>query len=166
MDWGLALPVGRQGVFKQSTERTLDLGAGSGSHDSRARRRDLGLHESGTGHTGAELDQRSDIYSLGATLFKLISGKAAFEGRVSDVRHASFVVIFLAYGVQQASTQSIGGDLPESHVGKARDRYATALELAQDVDNYLADAAVSALTNHCCDVSPAGHVGIGRSFRA
>lgn len=31
--------------------------------------------------TGAEMDVRSDIYSLGATLFHLITGRFAFEGR-------------------------------------------------------------------------------------
>lgn len=33
--------------------------------------------------TGAEMDARSDIYSLGATLFHLITGRFAFEGRTA-----------------------------------------------------------------------------------
>jgi serine/threonine protein kinase len=33
--------------------------------------------------TGAEMDVRSDIYSLGATLFHLITGRFAFEGRTA-----------------------------------------------------------------------------------
>ncbi len=144
VDWGLALPVGRQGVFKQSSERTLSLGSGTNeSSNTGAGTPAYMSPEQAT--LGAELDQRSDIYSLGATLYKLISGKSAFEGPASDVR-----------------LRVIRGDFPpptqvNRHVSRALEaiclkamsvrpdnRYATALELAQDVDNYLADASVSA----------------------
>ena len=146
VDWGLALPVGRQGVFKQSSERTLDLGAGSGSHDSSNTGAGTLAYMSPEQATfGADLDQRSDIYSLGATLFKLITGKAAFEGRVSDVRARVIRGDFSRpTEVNKRAPKALEAICLKAMSVRPEERYATALELAQDVDNYLADGAVSA----------------------
>ena len=146
VDWGLALPVGRQGVFKQSTERTLDLGAGSGSHDSSNTGAGTLAYMSPEQATfGADLDQRSDIYSLGATLYKLITGKAAFEGRVCDVRARVIRGDFARpTEINRSAPKALEAICLKAMSAEPDQRYPTAMELAQDVDNYLADAAVSA----------------------
>ncbi len=143
VDWGLATPVGREEPFKQSGEKTL-MPSGSGQDS------DSGAGTPAYMSPEAAADQvltpAADVYSLGATLYKLLTGKPAFD----------------APGLQQLLNKVIRGDfLPPSEVNHGtskaldaiclkamatdpQDRYATALELAADVENYLADEPVTA----------------------
>lgn len=146
VDWGLAQPFGRDEQFRQTGEETLmpsDSDSSQGSD-----------HGAGTpaymspevAEKAIVLSPATDIYSLGGTLYKILTGVAPFNG-------SSF---------PQIRQQIISGDFPpptqrQRSLSKAIEavclkamalephrRYATALELANDIESYLADEPVQA----------------------
>jgi DNA-binding response OmpR family regulator len=87
-----------------------------------------------------QVDALSDVYSLGAVLYEMVSGVYPFAGRSSDT-----VFDLVKVQAPQAVTQ-IAGDVPpdvEAIIRKAmardkRDRYPSARELARAMDEVLA----------------------------
>ena len=148
VDWGLAKVLGRSDSDSGSVERADSeilfrlfrdpawLGAGYASlYEPRAARGDLD-----------QVSTRSDVYSLGATLYFLLTGKtppegsdigavlrAAQEGRFPPPRkHDPTIDKVLEAVCLRAMALS-----PE-------DRYATPKALADDLDRWMADEPVSA----------------------
>ena len=85
--------------------------------------------------TGAEMDVRSDIYSLGATLFHFITGRFAFEGRTATEiarKHLEEQVV---------SPRELDPSIPESvcriifkmMAKNVNDRYQSAEDLVEDL---------------------------------
>jgi serine/threonine-protein kinase len=147
VDWGLAKPMGRSEVLGE--ERMLAPGAAGGSSGT--------LPGSALGtpaymspeQARGDLDRvglRSDVYSLGATLYYVLCGKSPFDG--SDAATVLRAVKEGRFPPPRQADLSIDKSL-EAICLKAMslapmDRYPTARDLAGDIERWMADEPVSA----------------------
>ena len=146
VDWGLAKAVGR--ADPSVGEQTI-APSSSGSSET--------LPGSALGtpaymspeQAGGDLDRlgpRSDVYSLGATLYCLLTGKPPFEGddigeilrkvQAGDVRAPREVDPSLDKALEAVCLKAMAT--------KPEDRYAGCRALAEDVERWMADEPVSA----------------------
>ncbi|MGO9462565.1 MAG: protein kinase domain-containing protein [Isosphaeraceae bacterium] len=147
VDWGLAKATGRAVPGTDSGERLL-VPSASGSSET--------LHGSALGtpaymspeQADGRLDRlgpRSDVYSLGATLYCLLTGKAPFAGEVGDVIHAVQRGEFRPPRQRDPSIDpALEAVCLKAMATQPEDRYATPRALADDLDRFMADEPVSA----------------------
>jgi serine/threonine-protein kinase len=151
VDWGLAKSLGRPEAAPAATldERTLVPESGSDLRGTELGAR-LGTPaymspEQAAGRIG-ELGPASDVYSLGATLYCLLTGKAPFEDRdiaelLRKVERGNFLVPRKIKGWIDPALEAIC--LKAMSTDQDR-RYHTPRALADDVEHWLADEPVSA----------------------
>ena len=149
VDWGLAKALGKtEAGFTSGDERVLLPSSASGSSET--------LPGSAMGtpaymspeQARGDLDQlgpRSDVYSLGATLYCLLTGRPPFEGEnVLAVLHgASWRVREPAPGRPFGRPRALR-HLCEGDGLDPENRYATTRALAEDVERWTADEPVTA----------------------
>ena len=149
VDWGLAKPMGHAEVGGQSDERTLMPSSSSGSAEtlpgSAIGTPSYMSPEQAAGDLG-RLGPRSDVYSLGATLYCLLTGKAPFEGTdlgtlLREVQEGSFPP---PRQVDPSIDRALEAVCLKAMALKPEGRHATARALADDVDRWAADEPVSA----------------------
>jgi eukaryotic-like serine/threonine-protein kinase len=147
LDWGLAARVDRDDKARSSGEQSIVMPTMAVDSAPAEKRGISGTpaYMSPEQHDGARrIGPASDVYGLGATLYHILAGHAPFEGDVAAIREKS-----LAGDIQSPSRVKRGvSHAIESVCLKAMardpvDRYETPLELARDVEHYLADLPVS-----------------------
>lgn len=143
IDWGLAMPIGRRGVFKDSGEMTLQPSSGNSSGDSWGGTPAYMSPEQAAGTL--ELTPASDIYSLGVTLYKILVGTIPFNGSLHDLRSQVIRGDFKRpSAANRHVSKSVEAICLKAMALSPTNRYETAMDLARDVENYLADVQVSA----------------------
>ena len=149
VDWGLAKPLGNSEPSSDSDELTLIPSAGIGSADtlpgsalgtpaymSRSRPRRASS-------TGARI--RSDVYSLGATLYCLLTGKVPFTGDHFEVLRKVGRGEFAAPRQLEASIDpALEAVCLKAMARQPEGRYATCRALADDIERWTADEPVTA----------------------
>jgi serine/threonine-protein kinase len=148
VDWGLAKPIGRNEAGLDAGERTLVPKSGSGSSTTLPGSA-LGTPaymspEQAEGNL-ERLGPRSDVYSLGATLYCLLTGKPPLEGDVADVirgvQQGRFVPPRQLDATIDRALESV---CLKAMALKPEDRYGSPKALAEDVERWMADEPVSA----------------------
>jgi eukaryotic-like serine/threonine-protein kinase len=149
VDWGLAKPVGREEPVNDAGERTIVPSSASGSAET------LPGSVLGTPaymspeQASGDLDRlgpRSDVYSLGATLYCLLTGKPPFEGddlgellrkvRKGEYARPRDIDPNLDHALEAVCRKAMATD--------SADRYSSCRSLADDVDRWMADEPVVA----------------------
>ena len=148
VDWGLAKPMGRVEPGTKSDERLLMRSSASGSAET--------LPGSALGtpaymspeQAEGQLDRlgpRSDVYSLGATLYCLLTGQPPFAGDVVDVIRAVQRGEFRPPRQLDPSIDpALEAICKKAMAHRPEDRYASSRALADDLDRWMADLPVTA----------------------
>ncbi len=146
VDWGLAMPIGRTDQARASGEHTLMPTSGSTNSDSSGGGAGTPAFMSPEQAAGnLDLTPASDIFSLGATLYKILTGRAPYDGRSARevVENAASAKFDAPRAVRRYVPQAIEAVCLKAMARKPADRYETALDLARDVERFLADEPVS-----------------------
>ena len=150
VDWGLAKVLGSTESDKEHEEEdTLLPSASDGAHqtmDGAAVGTPMYMSPEQAAGRVSELTARSDVYSLGATLYCLITGTPPF----SDMSTKATIACVIDGNVTRPRTVRSSIPKPLEAIclkAMARDpaeRYATASALAEDLERWLADEPVAA----------------------
>jgi eukaryotic-like serine/threonine-protein kinase len=147
VDWGLALAVDRDETARRSGEATLLPSSGS----------QAGTSSGGPAGTPAymspeqaddcdHVDRRADVYSLGVMLYKILCGKVPYQAP------RPVQILELVKQGNPIPPKQVNSSVPSAlsavclraMAKEPNDRYQTALDLAKDIENWLADEPVSA----------------------
>jgi serine/threonine protein kinase len=109
-----------------------------------------------------EIDGRSDIYSLGATLWYMLLGRPPYEGSVASVIH-QHLGTELPEDVLRSFNPRVGELLRRMLAKRAEDRFQTAVELKQALDEMLTDTESGGLSGVLTAVDPAATLVAGYS---
>lgn len=146
VDWGLAMPVDRDQQAKASGERTLMVKTATQSGNSSGYPTGTPAYMSPEQAEASEaLTPSTDIYSLGTTLYKLLTNEIPCKGKdVFDVLRRVKTGEFDRPSVGNPDVpKELDAICMKALALKPRDRYATPLELAADIEHWLADEPVS-----------------------
>jgi serine/threonine protein kinase len=148
VDWGMAKALGRVEPGSASGERMLVPSSGSGSVETFPGSA-LGTPaymspEQAEGDL-ERLGPRSDVYSLGATLYCILTGRPAFEGDIGTVILAVRKGDFrLPRQLDPAVDPAMEAICVKAMSHEPADRYAAPRALAEDIERWMADQPVSA----------------------
>lgn len=147
VDWGLAKKVGREEAHKTPDEATLIINAGPGStlDGSTVGTPAFMSPEQAQGKI-EDLKPATDIYSLGATLYFILTGRAPFDGDSAvDVIAKVCVNDFIEpASLNKEVPAQLNSICCKAMATKPEERYLTGLQLAADIENWMADEKVAA----------------------
>ena len=152
LDWGLAKVIGKDDVHASDLAETLqalhlsdELTQGSTQYGQALGTPVYMPPEQAKGHL-EQIDERSDIYSLGAVLFELLAGAPPFDG--ISLEHILRQVVDeaprdIAYLAPNAPPELIAIAM-RALAKNPKDRYQSAKELAEEVERFQSGAMVGA----------------------
>jgi eukaryotic-like serine/threonine-protein kinase len=143
IDWGCASKVDRDERFKVYGERTLQLKGVDGVNSSSG----LTLRYASPEqlHGGREVGPESDIYSLGSILYLLLTGRSPLETE-PDEKVRSIVLkgqVPPPESIKPRIPRTLSAICKKAMSLEPHDRYETALQMADDIERFLADAPTS-----------------------
>ncbi|MFO0903682.1 MAG: serine/threonine-protein kinase [Pirellulales bacterium] len=151
VDWGLAKVVGRSEHHQAAGETTIAPESGSGSAPTQMGSA-VGTPaymspEQAAGNVD-ELGPAADVYSLGATLYCLLTGQAPFAG--DDARNVLQILQKVERGeflrprqLRPPIAAALEAICLKAMALRPAERYATPKALAEDIEKWLADEPVS-----------------------
>ncbi len=148
LDWGCAKYVGSAGKAESVGEESLKPLSDTNSSEPSGITGGTPVYMSPEQHAQSdEIGPASDIYGLGVTLYRLITGQPAFspDSTLSKIREA---VLFGKYRkpteVCPWLSKALEAICLKAMALAPEDRYASSAELARDLERYLADEEVNA----------------------
>ena len=167
VDWGLAKATGQ--ALPGNEERTLVPSSAGGSAETLA-----GSALGTPGYMSPEqargdlesLGPRSDVFSLGATLYGLLTGRPPFEGDdLGAVIRAAQTGEFLPpKRVDPSIDAALEAVCQKAMAHRPEDRYGSARALAEDLERWAADEPVTACASRSVVASAGGRAGAGRRW--
>ena len=150
LDWGLAARIDRDDRARQSGEESIVMPTIALDSAPAAKRGISGTpaYMSPEQHDGAApVGPASDVYGLGATLYHLLTGSPPYDGDVAAIREKVLAGSLAPPSrVKRGVSRAIEAVCMKAMARDPVDRYETPLELAHDIDAYLADNPVSAFS--------------------
>ncbi|HEX8200508.1 MAG TPA: tetratricopeptide repeat protein, partial [Isosphaeraceae bacterium] len=149
VDWGLAKPIDRPASGATGSETRLvpaSVHGTSGTQPGSALGTPAYMSPEQAAGALDRLGPASDIYSLGATLYHLLTGRAPFQGEPADrilerVRRGDFPP---PRRVRPGTDPALESICLKAMAPRPEGRYATARALADDLEHWLADEPVAA----------------------
>ncbi len=148
VDWGLAKPLSRAEPGADPGERTLMPSSASGSAETLpGSAMGTPAYMSPEQATG-DLDRHgplSDVYSLGATLYCLLTGKAPFDGDLGEMlRKVARGDFSPPRQVDPSIDPALEAVCTKAMATNPHDRFASCRALAEDLERWMADEPVTA----------------------
>jgi eukaryotic-like serine/threonine-protein kinase len=150
VDWGLAKVVGRPDILAAGGEGRAEETLRPGPAGSSPTRSAVGTPQYMSPEQAAvdrdQLGPRSDIYSLGAILYSILTGRAPIEkgdldAMLGRATHGEFA---RPRQVKPTAPAALEAVCLKAMSLRPEDRYATARDLADEVEHWLADEPVRA----------------------
>jgi tetratricopeptide (TPR) repeat protein len=133
VDWGLATPSRNAEVASQPSAPSSPIGTPAYMSPEQA------------AGTMDRVGPACDVYSLGATLYCLLTGRAPFEGEADSVLRAVEQGAFpRPRGVNPSVDNGLEAVCLKAMAWRPEDRYETARALGEDIERWSADEPVSA----------------------
>ncbi|HCS51215.1 MAG TPA: hypothetical protein DIW81_06405 [Planctomycetaceae bacterium] len=146
VDWGLAMPVNRDQRFVSSGEVSLRPKSSGTSAPTSASGLGTAAYMSPEQASELAAAPASDIYSLGASLYKILTGVPSISGDqpTNKIKEQITTGDIIPPSKRLSSVPpALDAICQHAMAFHPRDRYATASDLAEDIERYLADSDVS-----------------------
>jgi len=148
LDWGLAARIDRDDKARSSGEQSIVMPTLAVDSPPAAKRGISGTpaYMSPEQHDGGRhVGPASDVYGLGATLYHVLTGQPPFDGDLAAIREKAVAgEVQPPARVKRGVSRAIESICLKAMARDPVDRYETPLELAHDVEHYLADLPVTA----------------------